>query len=131
MPRITRVNTVTIAVRDQDAALRWYTEILGFEKRLDLPGEGFRWLTVAPREQQEVQILLASWFPELVGKNAMWVLETEDCRGACEELKRRGVRIVEDPEERRNRVEAVIEDLYGNRFELVETRGRSAQPEPR
>jgi catechol 2,3-dioxygenase-like lactoylglutathione lyase family enzyme len=126
MPNITRLNTVTIAVRDQDVALRWYTEVLGFEKQLDLQGEGFRWLTVAPREQKEIQILLASWFPDLVGKNAMWVLETPDCRAACEELRGRGVKIVEEPQEGRNRVEAVIEDLYGNRFELVETRVRPA-----
>ena len=124
MPNITRLNTITIAVRDQDEALRWYTEVLGFEKRVDRQGEGFRWLTVAPRDQTEVQILLASWFPDLVGKNAMWVLETTDCRATCEELKARGVRIVEEPTEGRSRIEAVFEDLYGNLFELVETRAR-------
>jgi len=59
-----------------------------------------------------------------VGKNAMWVFETMDCKATCEELRARGVRIVEEPREGGKRVEAVVEDLYGNQFELVETKVR-------
>src|SRR5258708_1163458 len=46
---ITRLTHVTVLVRDQDEALRFYTEKLGFEKRFDVAfGPGARWLTVAP-----------------------------------------------------------------------------------
>jgi hypothetical protein len=49
MPGITGIETVTVAVRDQEVALRWFLDKLGFEKRLDKSGPGFRWLTVAPK----------------------------------------------------------------------------------
>ena len=48
-PRITEVSTVAISVSDQDRAIEFYTEVLGFEKRLDVPFGGGRWVSVAPR----------------------------------------------------------------------------------
>jgi catechol 2,3-dioxygenase-like lactoylglutathione lyase family enzyme len=80
MPGIDKVVTVTIAVKDQDEALQWFTEKLGFEKRADMATPGLRWLTVAPKKQTEVEFLLAAWFPEHVGKNATCVVATQDCR---------------------------------------------------
>jgi len=120
MAGIDRVTVVTIAVKDQDEALQWLTEMLGYEKRGDMPGPGLRWLTVAPRKQQEVEFLLASWFPQLVGKNATCVLQTEDCRSTSAELKRRGVRVTQEPVERPYGIEAVFEDLYGNHYALIQ-----------
>ena len=79
-----------------------------------------RWLTVAPKKQQEVEFLLASWFPEHVGKNATWVVETGDCRMTCEELKKQGVKLTQSPTERPYGVEAVFEDLYGNHYALLQ-----------
>jgi catechol 2,3-dioxygenase-like lactoylglutathione lyase family enzyme len=124
MPGISRIETVTVAVGDQEIALRWFIDKLGFEKRSDMSGPGFRWLTVAPKGQNGVEILLASWFPESVGKNAMWVLATPDCRRTYEDLKGRGVTFRETPEDRGSRVEAVFQDLYGNEYELVEQKTR-------
>ena len=63
MQAIDRVSTVTIAVKDQDEALQWFTEKLGFEKKMDVRSEEFRWLTVAPPQQVDVEFLLASWYP--------------------------------------------------------------------
>ncbi len=122
MPGIDRVSTVTIAVRDQDEALRWFTQILGFEKRHDLAIPGTRWLTVAPRRQTEVAFLLASWFPEKVGQNATCVVETDDCRQTFQDLKDRGVEFSREPTEKPYGIEAVFKDLYGNNYALVETR---------
>jgi catechol 2,3-dioxygenase-like lactoylglutathione lyase family enzyme len=124
MQAIDKLSTVTIAVRDQDEALEWYTEKLGFEKRLDQRGEGFRWLTVAPPQQAEVEFLLASWFPDRVGKNATWVLSTRDCAGGYEELKAKGVEFEHGPEARPWGIEAVFVDLYGNRYALVQESGQ-------
>ena len=120
MPGIDRVSTLTIAVKDQDEALRWFTETLGFEKRTDETGEGMRWLTVAPKAQREVEFVLASWFPDLAGKNAPCVLETQDCRATYQALKNRNVKFSQPPTDKPYGVEAVFEDLYGNSYALVE-----------
>jgi len=120
MSGIDKVATVTIAVKDQDEALRWFTEKLGFEKRLDMSGPGLRWLTVAPKKQKEVEFLLASWFPEHVGRNATCVLATQDCRSTYEELRGRGVKFSQEPKERPYGVEAVFQDLCGNNYALVQ-----------
>ena len=125
MAGIEKVSTITIAVKDENEALRWFTQKLGFEKRLDLAGPGLRWLTVAPRNQKEVQFLLATWFPEHIGKNATCVVDTNDCRKTYEELKGRGVSFKQEPRERPYGVEAVFQDLCGNTYALVEHKSAS------
>ena len=120
MSEIERISTITIAVKDQDEALRWFTEKLEFEKRLDSSVPGTRWLTVAPKKQKEVQFLLACWFPEYVGKNAPWVVDTCDCRKSYETLKGRGVKFDQEPKERPYGIEAVFQDLCGNKYVLVQ-----------
>lgn len=120
MQAIDRVSTVTIAVKDQDEALLWFTTVLGFEKKMDVQSPQFRWLTVAPPQQVDVEFLLASWFPELVGKNATWVLSTRDCQGGYEELKAKGVKFSEAPSVQPWGIQAVFSDLYGNKYALVQ-----------
>ena len=119
-----RVSTVTIAVADQDEALTWYTQVLGFEKKVDVRSQGFRWLTVAPPQQVDVEFLLASWFPELVGRNPTWVLSTRDCQGGYEELKSRGIEFSQKPQVRPWGIEAIFSDLYGNKYALVQESGQ-------
>ncbi len=120
MQAIDRVSTVTIAVADQDEALAWYTEKLGFEKKIDVRSPQFRWLTVAPPQQVDVEFLLASWFPDRIGKNATWVLSTRDCQSGYEELKDKGVEFSQKPEMRPWGIEAIFSDLYGNKYALVQ-----------
>ena len=120
MQAIDRVSTVTIAVADQDEALTWFTQKLGFEKKMDVRSPQFRWLTVAPPQQVDVEFLLASWFPDRIGKNATWVLSTRDCQGGYEELKSRGVEFSQKPEMRPWGIEAIFADLYGNKYALVQ-----------
>jgi catechol 2,3-dioxygenase-like lactoylglutathione lyase family enzyme len=91
MAGIDKFACITIAVRDQDEALQWFTEKLGFQKRTDTPGPGIRFLTVSPSKQPDLQIILASWFPDHIGKNPTAVLHTDDCRKTYEELRGRGV----------------------------------------
>ncbi len=65
MSGIEKVATLTIAVKDQEEALRWFTEKLAFEKRMDLAAPGMRWLTIAPRKQKESAQLpgqIRAWF---------------------------------------------------------------------
>lgn len=120
MSEIKKVAMFTIAVKDQDDALSWFTDRLGFEKRVDLSVPGMRWLTVAPKSQKEVEFVLASWLPDHVGRNAPCVLETSSCRETYENLKARGVAFSQPPAEKPYGVEAVFEDLYGNSYALLE-----------
>jgi uncharacterized glyoxalase superfamily protein PhnB len=120
MQAIDRVSTIAIAVADQEEALAWYTEKLGFEKKMDVRSPQFRWLTVAPPQQVDVEFLLASWFPDRIGKNATWVLSTRDCQAGYEELKAKGVEFSQKPEMRPWGIEAIFSDLYGNKYALVQ-----------
>src|SRR5215471_12472709 len=120
MTGINRFACITIAVKDQDEALRWFTEKLGFVKRVDQPGPGIRFLTVSPPKQPDLQIILASWFPEHIGKNATAVLHTDDCRKTYDELKDRGVVFTEPPQLKPFGLQAVFKDLYGNSYALLD-----------
>jgi len=130
---IQRLGHVTVIVRDQDEALRFYTDSLGMELREDERMGEFRWLTVAPRGG-EVGIVLqrpgapfqspeeAARMLERVGQGTTWVLETDDCRKDHAAMVARGVRFTAAPSEMPWGVSAVFEDLYGNRYNLLEPR---------
>ena len=120
MAGIEKVATLTIAVEDQDEALRWFTEKLEFVTRMDISAPGMRWLTIAPKKQKEVEFVLASWFSDHVGKNAPCVVETPDCHETYRILKDRGVTFCQEPTAKTYGIEAVFEDLYGNTYALVE-----------
>ena len=129
---ITKLAHVTIYVRDEDEALRFYVEKLGLEKRADVTaGPGMRWLTIAPKGQTEVAIVLlkpGGWHDEAttkvllerIGQGTRWVFETVDCRKAYETLKSRGVNFFNPPQERPYGLEAMFEDIYGNVLVLLE-----------
>ena len=130
---ITHLARVTILVRNQDEALRFYTEKLGFEKRADMPMGATRWLTVAPTGQRELEIVLQQPDPafhgeegaqkmlERIGQNTTWVLATNDCQGDYERLSAQGVRFASPPQRQMYGTEAVLLDLYGNQFSLLQT----------
>jgi catechol 2,3-dioxygenase-like lactoylglutathione lyase family enzyme len=125
---LTKLAVVTILVRDQDEALRFYTEKLGLEKLDDMTfGEGGdRWLTVTAPKQKDVQIFLQKadsfgvQLMDSVGKAPAWAFNTDDCRGDYEALKARGVNFLSEPKEQPWGIEATFEDLYGNKFSIVE-----------
>lgn len=130
---ITKLTVVGIMVHDQDEALRFYTEKLGFVKHTDQTfGPGFRWLTVAPIEQSDVEIVLQKPDPNMMGEEKAkilvegignaptWSYSVDDCRKTYEELVAKGVKFSSPPTEQFYGVEAVCEDLYGNSISLVE-----------
>jgi predicted enzyme related to lactoylglutathione lyase len=140
---INRLTHKSIYVLDQDSAKKFYTEKLGFELRNDMiiedgseSGEQkFRWLTVSPPDQPDVQFILADarmgHSPEnaeeiraLVAKGAMGlgVLGTDDCHKAYRELSERGVVFLGEPSERPYGIEATFRDDSGNVFSLTEAR---------
>ena len=129
---ITRMSHVNLFVLDQDRAKEFYTVTLGLELRSDVTMDGFRWLTVGPKGQPDINVLLARPAPpmfseedaavlrDLVAKGAMGggVFETDDCRGTCETLKSMGVTFLQEPTERPYGIEAMFRDDSGNWFSL-------------
>lgn len=124
---LTKLSVVTILVRDQDEALQFYTEKLGLEKLDDIQfGTEGRWLTVCAPEQKDVQIFLqradsfGADLMDLVGRAPSWAFNTDNCRETFETLKGRGVKFLSEPTEQPWGIQAVFEDLYGNKFSIVE-----------
>ena len=137
-----RIANAQLWVHDQDEALAFYTEKLGFSVQADVtvPEMGdFRWLTVAPAGQADVSIVLmaipgppvfdhetAEQVRTLMGKGAAnsIFLTTDDCRASYEELKSRGVEFVDEPQERPYGVDAGFRDPSGNHLRLTEVNDR-------
>ena len=122
---ITRISHLTVYVHDQDEALGWYQENLGFEVCMDdskLVPE-LRWLTISPAANRDTQIVLMPARNDdersRVGSDLITVLNTDDCRGDMARLAANGVEIVEAPGEVPWGVSGVIRDLYGNPYNLV------------
>ena len=127
---ITKILRITLAVRDQNESLQFYVDKLGFEKRADQLMGSMRWITVAPKDDHNVEIVLqpSDWFQGAerkeheakVGKNPTLVLQVDDCRKTYEMLLKRGVEFTQPPEERPYGLEALAKDLYGNMLDLLE-----------
>ena len=133
---IQKMSYTAIFVLDQDQALDFYVNKLGFELKMDdtLPN-GFRWLTVSPKGQSELQIILMKVAPspkihaedvqtisELIKKGAFGagVFQTADCRKTYEELKAKGVEFLSPPKEQFYGIEAVFKDPFGNWFSMTQ-----------
>ena len=134
------ISTAQLWVNDQEEALAFYTEKLGFEVRADvtLPELGdFRWLTVGPAAQPDIAIALmaipgppvmdtetAEQVRALTAKGFAGTvfLTTDDCHAAYDELKSRGVEFVQEPEEQPYGIDSAFRDPSGNNIRLTEVR---------
>jgi lactoylglutathione lyase len=91
-PRIVDVRTVGIPVADQDRALEFYVEKLGFTKRLDVPfGDGKRWIEVAPSQANTTIALVPSHEGVPVGVETGIRFTTQDADADRADLRARGV----------------------------------------
>ena len=122
---------VAIVVRDYDEALDWYTGVLGFEVVEDTPlSPGKRWVVVAPGEGGGARLLLArasgpaqeARIGDQTGGRVFLFLHTDDFDRDHAAWTARGVRFVEGPRDEEYGRVAVFEDLYGNRWDLIEPR---------
>jgi catechol 2,3-dioxygenase-like lactoylglutathione lyase family enzyme len=135
---IQRLSHATVYVLDQDRAKGFYVEKLGFEVRTDATMGDFRWLTVGPKGQPDVELILmkiasgpmldeatAKQLRALVEKGTfgVGVLETPDVRKDYEELSKKGVRFKFPPADRPYGIETVMQDDSGNWFSLVQRPG--------
>ncbi len=125
------ITQFALLVADYDEALAFYVGVLGFEKLEDTDlGGGKRWVRVRPPGSTGAGLLLARAVTEeqrlAIGRQAggrvFVFVETDDLRRDHAALVSRGVRFVRGPSEETYGTVAVFEDLYGNRFDLIEPR---------
>lgn len=133
---IQKLSHVTLFVSNQDAARDFYINKLGFEVRTDHTMEGgFRWLTVGPKMQPDLEIVLMDPTPSpmldeeaaaavrlLLKKGVLGagVFQVDDCRKTYEELKQKGVHFAGAPEDRFYGIEAIMKDGLGNWFSVTQ-----------
>ena len=128
-----KVSILCLWVHDQDEALAFYRDKLGFEAGTDVTMEGFRWVTVKPPGQDlEISLIQPDAAPlgaeiveqlrTLMAAGAMSgaILHTDDCRATYEEFAARGVEFTELPNERFYGIDAGFRDPSGNGWRLVQ-----------
>jgi lactoylglutathione lyase len=120
---------VAVVVRDYDEAIDFYTRALGFHLVEDTRlSPDKRWVVVAPSAHGGASILLAKASNESqtsrvgnqTGGRVFLFLHTDDFARDHREMIARGVRFVETPRQEKYGVVAVFEDIYGNRWDLIE-----------
>ena len=130
------VAVMGLYVHDQDEALAFYVEKLGFTVHTDAKNGDYRWLTVQYPDQPDFQLGLFAPQPPtvdeataetlrgIVAKGAMppLVLVVDDCQGAYDCMHAAGVEFTQEPMARYGSVDASFRDPSGNGWKLVQAR---------
>jgi catechol 2,3-dioxygenase-like lactoylglutathione lyase family enzyme len=125
-----KIVVTSVLVDDQDKALTFYTDVLGFEKKQDLPMGEFRWLTVvSPQDPNGTELLLepdahpaAKPFKNALVEDGIPYTSfgVEDVRADFERLSGRGVRFTQPPTEMGPVTTAVFDDTCGNLIQIAQ-----------
>jgi predicted enzyme related to lactoylglutathione lyase len=126
------INTISHAVlfvKDQDEALSFYRDKVGFKLHTDMPFDSMRWLTVQPATQANFELVLMkavnSDAQALVGKQGAGApflcMSSSDCKADFERLRKNGVDFIQEPTVKPWGIEALFLDLYGNLICLVQS----------
>jgi len=130
------IEVVGLYVRDQDEALAFYVDKLGFRVHTDVRNGGYRWLTVQHPEQPSFQLGLfvpgpptideatAQSVRAIVAKGAMppLVLIVSDCRATYDLMRGKGVEFTQEPVDRFGTVDAGFRDPSGNGWKMIQAR---------
>jgi len=130
------IETVGLYVRDQDEALAFYVDKVGFRVHTDVRNGNYRWLTVQHPEQPSFQLGLfvpgpptideatAQSVRAIVAKGAMppLVLTVSDCLAAYELMRGKGVEFTQEPIDRYGTVDAGFRDPSGNGWKMIQAR---------
>jgi catechol 2,3-dioxygenase-like lactoylglutathione lyase family enzyme len=125
---------ITYLVRQYDEALRFFTETLGFHIVEDTPMGDKRWLLVAPEASAGPALLLAEargpeqvqYIGKQAGGRVFLFLHTDDFWPEYARMRERNLRFLEAPREEPYGTVAVFEDVYGNKWDLLQPKpGRS------
>ena len=138
MAGIMKAKFVTVFVSDQQNALEFYTNILGFEKKVDMPVGEFRWLTVVSREgPSDIEILLEpmAFAPARVYQKALYGADVPltaftvgDIEKEWERLTKLGVVFKEKPKQMGPVKIARFDDTCGNYIQLLQPPGGRVLP---
>lgn len=124
-----RLSAVALVVPCYDEAIRFYVGVLGFELIEDtVLGPAKRWVLVAAARGAETRLLLAKAADDaqrsVVGRQAggrvLLFLDTDDFWTDHEDLRRKGVRFLEEPRREAYGIVAVFQDPFGNLWDLIE-----------
>lgn len=134
------IGYVALLVRDYDEAIAYFTEKLNFQVLEDSPstdrnGEPKRWVLVAPSGSTGTSLLLArasndeesSRIGNQTGGRVFLFLHTDDFWRDYRAMTSRGVRFVREPREEAYGIVAVFEDLYGNKWDLLQLGNQNAE----
>jgi len=125
------ISYVALVVRDYDQAIAYFTGTLGFELVEDTPlGNGKRWVLVSPPGSNGTHLLLAraatpeqaSRVGNQTGGRVFLFLHTDDFWRDYRVMQEREVKFVRPPKEEDYGTVAVFEDLYGNKWDLLQLR---------
>ncbi|MFD5552308.1 VOC family protein [Streptomyces sp. NPDC127068] len=125
-----RIHLSSVFVDDQDKALRFYTDVLGFAKKVEVPVGADRWLTVVSREDPDgTQLLLepdghpaVKPYKEALVRDGIpaTAFAVDDVRAEFDRLRALGVRFTQEPVEAGPVTVAVLDDTCGNLIQLVQ-----------
>jgi predicted enzyme related to lactoylglutathione lyase len=125
-----KIKLTSVYVDDQDKALRFYTEVLGFAKKGDFSQGPFRWLTVTSPEDPEgteLQLALNNSPAAKAYQQALFqqgqpaaMFFTDDVKGDCERIKARGAEFTMPPTDVPGSTIAMLNDTCGNRIQLTQ-----------
>ena len=125
-----RINLTSVFVNDQDKALRFYTEILGFVKKQDFPVGDFKWVTVvSPEGPDDIELLLepnenpvARRYQEAIYEQGIpqAAFAVDDIGAEYERLKQLGVVFTMGPTRAGPVTQAVLDDTCGNLLQLYQ-----------
>ena len=124
-----RINLVSVFVDDQRKALAFYTDVLGFVKKTDMPTGEHRWLTVvSPEAPDGVELLLepndhpaAQAFQQAIVADGIPATSfaVDDVQAECDRLTAKGVRFVQPPTPMGPVTTAVLDDTCGNLIQIA------------
>jgi predicted enzyme related to lactoylglutathione lyase len=125
-----KIKVTSVYVNNQDKALRFYTEVLGFAKKADFSQGPFRWLTVASPEEPdgtELQLALnnnpaAKAYQQAIfqQRHPAAMFNTDDVKGDYERMKARGAEFTMPPTEVPYSTIAMLNDTCGNLIQLTQ-----------
>jgi predicted enzyme related to lactoylglutathione lyase len=116
---IKAVKFASIPVRDQDAALQFYTSKLGFRVITDSPFGNQRWIELGlPRAETKVVLFTAPGQEQMIGGFMNVTFMADDVEATARELKSRGVEFVQEPQKADWGTAAIFKDQDGNQFVL-------------
>ncbi|MFF0434575.1 VOC family protein [Streptomyces sp. NPDC004327] len=128
-----RINLTSVFVDEQDKALRFYTDVLGFVKKTEVPLGGHSWLTVvSPEEPDGVELVLepnqhpaARAYQEALKADGIPVnsFAVTDVRAEYERLRALGVRFTREPADMGPVTVAILDDTCGNLIQIAEYKG--------